>query len=179
MVFGKKTPTNDALVEVVPTSPTIVGDEKHSDKVSRYIAEGDSEHEVGIDLYRRAGEVPYTPKEEKRMYVFPHVIHFDADLLHIGPRLTWVRLRKIDFWILPAFCVTQGLAYLDKTATNYGNLWGMKKDLHVTTAQFVSCTRAAKGKAHTAVHFPRRKLTNCRRGSLVLSTLATSFRHGL
>lgn len=45
-------------------------------------------------------------------------------------------LRKIDIWILPAFCITQGLAYLDKTALNYGNLFGMKKDLHVNGSQF-------------------------------------------
>jgi hypothetical protein len=46
-------------------------------------------------------------------------------------------LRKIDLWILPAFCITQGLAYLDKTALNYGNLFGMRTGLNVTTAQFV------------------------------------------
>jgi hypothetical protein len=47
-------------------------------------------------------------------------------------------LRKIDLWILPAFSITQGLAFLDKTALNYGNLFGMKAGLGVTTAQFVS-----------------------------------------
>jgi hypothetical protein len=46
-------------------------------------------------------------------------------------------LRKIDLWILPAVCITQGLAYLDKTALNYGNLFGMRTGLNVTTAQFV------------------------------------------
>ena len=34
--------------------------------------------------------------------------------------------------------MTQGLAFLDKTALNYGNLFGMKAGLGVTTAQFVS-----------------------------------------
>lgn len=31
----------------------------------------------------------------------------------------------IDWHILPLFMVTQGLAYLDKTATNYANLFGI------------------------------------------------------
>ncbi|KAJ6494230.1 MFS general substrate transporter [Mycena sanguinolenta] len=44
--------------------------------------------------------------------------------------------RKIDWYILPCFCITQGLAYLDKTALNYANLFGIKTDLHITTAQF-------------------------------------------
>jgi hypothetical protein len=34
--------------------------------------------------------------------------------------------------------VTQGLAYLDKTATNYANLFGIRTSLHITQAQFVS-----------------------------------------
>ncbi|KAJ7267787.1 major facilitator superfamily domain-containing protein [Mycena rebaudengoi] len=44
--------------------------------------------------------------------------------------------RKLDLYILPCFCLTQGLAYLDKTALNYANLFGMKADMHITTAQF-------------------------------------------
>ncbi|OBZ73439.1 hypothetical protein A0H81_07257 [Grifola frondosa] len=42
--------------------------------------------------------------------------------------------RKIDIWILPMFCISQGL--MDKTALNYGNLYGMKTALHVTGSQF-------------------------------------------
>lgn len=67
--------------------------------------------------------------------------------------LTGCRLRKIDRWILPAFCMTQGLAYLDKTSLNYGNLFGMKQSLHVTTEQFVSLGLVAVdldfGRIHT------------------------------
>ncbi|KAJ6511684.1 MFS general substrate transporter [Mycena vulgaris] len=44
--------------------------------------------------------------------------------------------RIIDWRILPCFCITQGLAFLDKTALNYANLFGIKGDMHVTTAQF-------------------------------------------
>ncbi|RSH89720.1 hypothetical protein EHS25_001705 [Saitozyma podzolica] len=90
-----------------PTSPGV--DEKHLSSVT---FEGDSEHEVGIDLYRRAAKVEWIPEENRKV------------------------LRKIDLWILPAFCITQGLAYLDKTALNYGNLFGMRTGLNVTTAQF-------------------------------------------
>ena len=62
------------------------------------------ETEVGYDIYVEAGEgFEYDPTEEKRV------------------------LKKIDCCILPAFCMTQGLAFLDKTALNYGNLFGMQK----------------------------------------------------
>ncbi|KAI0357268.1 MFS general substrate transporter [Trametes cingulata] len=44
--------------------------------------------------------------------------------------------RKIDLWILPMLCMAQGMSYLDKTALNYGNLYGMKAALHVTGDQF-------------------------------------------
>ncbi|OJT05237.1 hypothetical protein TRAPUB_3975 [Trametes pubescens] len=44
--------------------------------------------------------------------------------------------RKIDIWILPMLCLAQGLSYLDKTALNYGNLYGMKTALHVSGSQF-------------------------------------------
>ncbi|KAJ2984636.1 hypothetical protein NUW54_g10439 [Trametes sanguinea] len=33
-------------------------------------------------------------------------------------------------------CMAQGLSYLDKTALNYGNLYGMKQALHVSGGQF-------------------------------------------
>ena len=62
------------------------------------------ETEVGYDIYVEAREgLEYDSVEEKQV------------------------LRKIDYWILPAFCMTQGLAFLDKTALNYGNLFGMQK----------------------------------------------------
>lgn len=48
------------------------------------------------------------------------------------------RRKKIDWHILPLFMVTQGLAYLDKTATNYANIFGIRASLHITQAQFVS-----------------------------------------
>ncbi|KAI0739999.1 MFS general substrate transporter [Daedaleopsis nitida] len=46
--------------------------------------------------------------------------------------------RKIDFYILPmaSLCLCQGLSYLDKTALNYGNLYGMKAALHLSGDQF-------------------------------------------
>ncbi|KAF8193860.1 MFS general substrate transporter [Mycena galopus ATCC 62051] len=44
--------------------------------------------------------------------------------------------RKIDWYILPCFCITQGLSYLDKIALNYANLFGIKAAMHITTSQF-------------------------------------------
>ncbi|KAL1938014.1 hypothetical protein VTO73DRAFT_12025 [Trametes versicolor] len=44
--------------------------------------------------------------------------------------------RKIDIWILPMLCLAQGLSFLDKTALNYGNLYGMTSALNVSGDQF-------------------------------------------
>lgn len=62
------------------------------------------ETEVGYDIYKETTEqgLEWTDREEG-----------------------WI-LRRIDLWILPCFCIAQGLAFLDKTALNYGNLFGMK-----------------------------------------------------
>ncbi|WVW79423.1 hypothetical protein I302_101392 [Kwoniella bestiolae CBS 10118] len=76
------------------------------------IAVGDHAHEVGLDLYTQYEGYEYTFEESKSI------------------------LRKIDLRILPIFCLTQGLAFLDKTAINYGNLFGMKDGVHVTSKQF-------------------------------------------
>ena len=32
-------------------------------------SQGDPEHEVGLDLYRKADELEYTPEESKRVFV--------------------------------------------------------------------------------------------------------------
>lgn len=50
------------------------------------------------------------------------------------------------------FCITQGLAYLDKTSLNYGNLFGMRADLNVTTAQFVRSRARAEAVPGLIVH---------------------------
>ncbi|WWC91150.1 uncharacterized protein L201_006091 [Kwoniella dendrophila CBS 6074] len=71
-----------------------------------------NKHEIGLDLYQQSQGYEYTPAENKTV------------------------LRKIDWRILPIFCVTQGLAFLDKTAINYGNLFGMKAGVHVSSSQF-------------------------------------------
>ncbi|KAJ7599234.1 MFS general substrate transporter [Mycena floridula] len=70
------------------------------------------ESEVGYELYTQAEGLEWNSEEEGAL------------------------VRKIDLYILPAFCFIQGLAYLDKTALNYGNLFGMKADLHTTGSQF-------------------------------------------
>ncbi|KZV60865.1 MFS general substrate transporter [Peniophora sp. CONT] len=88
-----------------------VTDEKSLDEKG---SNRDHDAEVGYELYKQArdGSLEWTPEEERRVR------------------------RRIDAFILPVFCVTQGLAFLDKTALNLGNLFGMKVDLHVTGSQF-------------------------------------------
>ncbi|KAH8925192.1 MFS general substrate transporter [Atractiella rhizophila] len=89
-----------------PTSPR--GHARH------FHEEVGADVEIGYDLYKEAVEekVEWTKAEERKI------------------------VRRIDWLVLPAFCLLQGLAYLDKTALNYGNLFGMKKDLHVNGDQF-------------------------------------------
>ena len=76
----------------------------HVDVLQRVDEDDLHEAEVGYDFYLETKEgLEWEPEEEQRV------------------------LRKIDLWVLPAFCLTQGLAFLDKTALNYGNLFGMQK----------------------------------------------------
>ncbi|ORX40258.1 major facilitator superfamily domain-containing protein [Kockovaella imperatae] len=72
----------------------------------------DSRHEIGLDLYQEGYGVDTHGLEARKV------------------------LKKIDWWILPIFCALQGFSFLDKTALNFGNLWGMKKSLHVDSAQY-------------------------------------------
>ncbi|WRT69127.1 uncharacterized protein IL334_006111 [Kwoniella shivajii] len=72
----------------------------------------ENHHEIGLDLYQQSQGYEYTIEDNKSI------------------------LRKIDWRILPIFCITQGLAFLDKTAINYGNLFGMKAGVNVTSSQF-------------------------------------------
>ncbi|KZT50547.1 MFS general substrate transporter [Calocera cornea HHB12733] len=65
--------------------------------------------------YNEKGRSPglqYTKEEEKRV------------------------VRKIDLMVLPILSVTFCLQYLDKTALNYANLFGMQTSLHLTSDQF-------------------------------------------
>ncbi|EJF56374.1 MFS general substrate transporter [Dichomitus squalens LYAD-421 SS1] len=77
-------------------------------------SESDSEANVGLhefDVAKQTG-LRVTPEESRRV------------------------ARKIDIWILPMLCVCQGLSILDKSALNYGNLYGMKRALHLTGDQY-------------------------------------------
>ncbi|KAH8833374.1 major facilitator superfamily domain-containing protein, partial [Flagelloscypha sp. PMI_526] len=71
-----------------------------------------AESEVGFALYQESKDLEWTEQEEKAI------------------------IKKIDIWVLPMFAITQGLAFLDKTALNYGNLFGIKAGLHVMGSQF-------------------------------------------
>ncbi|KAI0028085.1 MFS general substrate transporter [Vararia minispora EC-137] len=100
-------------------APSATTDEKiFEDKdgvgITLSVISEDLDAEVGYDLYKQTKEegLKWTKEEERRV------------------------LRKIDLWILPLFCFTQGLAFLDKTALNLGNLFGMKADLHTSGSQF-------------------------------------------
>jgi len=93
---------------------SISGDDKYLSDAKVALAPVLEESEVGYSLYQEAKQdgITWVPSEERAI------------------------LRKIDLYILPCFGLTQGLSYLDKIALNYGNLFGMKTDLHVTGSQF-------------------------------------------
>ncbi|KAJ7197770.1 major facilitator superfamily domain-containing protein [Mycena pura] len=91
---------------------TAKGNEKQDTKVT--LEPVLEETEVGYHLYKEAVEEGLTWDAEEERAV----------------------RRKIDWYILPCFCISQGLAYLDKIALNNANLFGIKTDLHITTSQF-------------------------------------------
>jgi hypothetical protein len=45
-------------------------------------------------------------------------------------------VRRIDFFILPLFLITQTIQYLDKTALNYAKVFGMEKAMHLKGQEF-------------------------------------------
>lgn len=91
------------------STPSIssIDKEKYPDEVAVFPGVSDEalrETEVGYDIYKESAEkgLEWTEQEER-----------------------WV-LRRIDWRILPCFCISQGLSMVDKTSLNYGNLFGMK-----------------------------------------------------
>ena len=88
-------------------SASINSIDKDSEKYPLEVAVSEDrlhETEVGYDIYKETARhgLEWTKKEERSI------------------------LRRIDFWIMPFFCTTQCLAFVDKTALNYGNLFGMQ-----------------------------------------------------
>ncbi|ORY91573.1 major facilitator superfamily domain-containing protein [Leucosporidium creatinivorum] len=54
----------------------------------------------------------------------------------ITPEQNKAILRRIDFFLLPLFLLTQTLQYLDKTALNYGKVFGLEKGMGLSGQQF-------------------------------------------
>ncbi|CDO72574.1 hypothetical protein BN946_scf184983.g57 [Trametes cinnabarina] len=82
--------------------------------VSAYSAASSDDANVGLhefDIAKQSG-VRVTPEQNRRI------------------------AKKIDLFLLPMFCIAQGLGFVDKTAVNYGNLYGMTKTLHISGNQF-------------------------------------------
>ncbi|WWC89645.1 uncharacterized protein L201_004570 [Kwoniella dendrophila CBS 6074] len=101
-------------INISATEPGITVDDvaefPHSEKDGRDLH--DYKNEIGGDLYAQAEDIDWSPKEEKRVKI------------------------KIDWRVLPCFCIFEGLSYLDKTALNYGKLFGMDKSLHSTGSKY-------------------------------------------
>ncbi|GAA5911663.1 uncharacterized protein JCM6883_002441 [Sporobolomyces salmoneus] len=54
----------------------------------------------------------------------------------ITPEENKAIVRRIDWFLLPLFLITQTLQYLDKTALNYAKVFGMDKAMNMTGSQF-------------------------------------------
>ncbi|GJN88350.1 hypothetical protein Rhopal_001315-T1 [Rhodotorula paludigena] len=54
----------------------------------------------------------------------------------ITPEENRTILRRIDWFLLPLFLLTQTLQYLDKTALNYAKVFGMDKAMGLTSSQY-------------------------------------------
>ncbi|GAA5844184.1 hypothetical protein JCM11251_006710 [Rhodosporidiobolus azoricus] len=54
----------------------------------------------------------------------------------ITPEQNKAILRRIDWFLLPLFLLTQTLQYLDKTALNYAKVFGMDKAMGLTSSQY-------------------------------------------
>ncbi|GAA5911062.1 uncharacterized protein JCM6883_004258 [Sporobolomyces salmoneus] len=54
----------------------------------------------------------------------------------ITPEENKAIVRRIDWFLLPLFLITQTLQYLDKTALNYAKVFGMDKAMNLTGSQF-------------------------------------------
>ncbi|EJU02353.1 MFS general substrate transporter [Dacryopinax primogenitus] len=74
----------------------------------------DAGSNIGLELYHATAiqGLEYTKEEERKV------------------------VRKIDFYVLSILSVTFCLQYLDKTALNYANLFGMQTSLNLTSDQF-------------------------------------------
>ncbi|GAA6019612.1 hypothetical protein JCM11491_002824 [Sporobolomyces phaffii] len=62
--------------------------------------------------------------------------HKSQQQAEITPEENKAIVRRIDWFLLPLFLITQTLQYLDKTALNYAKVFGMQKAMHMNGAQF-------------------------------------------
>ncbi|GAA6064066.1 hypothetical protein JCM10212_001472 [Sporobolomyces blumeae] len=69
----------------------------------------------------------------------------------ITPEQNKAIVRRIDWFLLPLFLITQTLQYLDKTALNYAKVFGMDKAMHLTGSQYSWCDRFFLGFFEAAV----------------------------
>ncbi|CDZ97793.1 Permease of the major facilitator superfamily [Phaffia rhodozyma] len=87
--------------------------EVHHNEHLHPVEEGDEDGNVGNNAYLQSKDMDaITPEQNKRI------------------------LRKVDWFILPFFLVTQTIQYLDKTALNYAKVFGMEKAMGLTGNQY-------------------------------------------
>lgn len=98
--------------------------------------------EKGMLEHREDAVIPATIREEDENDENEHgnvgaaAYEKSKHMAEITPAQNRSILRKIDFFILPLFLLTQTLQYLDKTALNYAKVFGMEKAMGLKGNEF-------------------------------------------
>ena len=118
---------------------------QHSETVTPTLARQQTEQSSVYDdeekLNYEHREVSQAPKldtfsEEDENNVGAHAYEQSKLMAEITPKQNKFVVRRIDWFILPLFLVTQTIQYLDKTALNYAKVFGMEKAMHLKGQEF-------------------------------------------
>ncbi|GAA5932995.1 uncharacterized protein JCM15063_002263 [Sporobolomyces koalae] len=94
------------------------------------------EYEKGTLQHREFAPQEDTIKEEDEDNVGHAEYLKSQQVAPITPEENEAIVRRIDWFLLPLFLITQTLQYLDKTALNYAKVFGMDKAMHLTGSQY-------------------------------------------
>ncbi|GAA6064067.1 hypothetical protein JCM10212_001473 [Sporobolomyces blumeae] len=94
------------------------------------------EYEKGVAHHREYAPQEEAIKEEDEDNVGHGEFLKSQQVAEITPEQNKAIVRRIDWFLLPLFLITQTLQYLDKTALNYAKVFGMDKAMHLSGSQY-------------------------------------------
>lgn len=118
---------------------------QHTETVTPTLARQQTEQSSVFDdeekLNYEHREVSQAPRlddlgEEDENNVGAHAYEQSKLMAEITPQQNKFVVRRIDWFILPLFLVTQTIQYLDKTALNYAKVFGMEKAMNLKGQEF-------------------------------------------